>query len=218
MLRGMILSFGYLILRQVLQLIVLVARGERANAVEVLVLQHQVAVLHGQVRRLDLEPVDRAVLAGLSRLLPWAWWVALFVTPATLLRWHRMLIARWWTYPPRRWGRPPVTAGVRELVLRLARDNPAWGCRRIQGELAGLGYRIAPGTIWAILTRAGVGPAPRRAGPTWTELLSAKVNGVMSCDLLHVDTIGLTRSYVLFGMEIATPAGPPAGRHDQPGR
>jgi hypothetical protein len=89
----------------------------------VLVLRHQVAVLRRQVRRLDLEPVDRAMLAGLSRLLPRARWVAFFVTPATLLRWHRNLIARWWTYPPRRRGRPPVTAGVRELVLRLA----LWG-------------------------------------------------------------------------------------------
>jgi putative transposase len=127
MLPVMILSFGYVILRQALQLIILLARGERANAVEVLVLRHQVAVLRRQVRRLDLEPVDRALLAGLSRLLPRARWVAIVVTPATLLRWHRKLIARWWTYPARRRGRPPVTAEVRELVLRLARDNPHGG-------------------------------------------------------------------------------------------
>src|SRR5206468_6432528 len=116
-----------------------------------------------QVRRLDLEPADRVVLAGLSRLLPRVRWAALFVTPATLLRWHRQLIARRWTYSRRTPGRPPVTAELRELVLRLARDNPTWGCRRVQGEVAGLGYRMAPSTIWSILTKAGAGPAPRRS-------------------------------------------------------
>jgi transposase InsO family protein len=204
MLSLMILSFGYLVLRQALQLIILLARGDRANAVEVLVLRHQVAVLRRQVRRLDLEPADRAVLAGLSRLLPRARWATLFVTPATLLRWHRNLIARRWTYPSRRPGRPTVTAQVRELVLRLARDNPTWGCRRIQGELAGLGYRLGASTIWAILTKAGAGPAPRRAGPTWTEFLTAQGKGILACDFLHVDTVGLTRIYVLFLMEVAT--------------
>src|SRR2546430_406801 len=204
MLPVMILSFGYLILRQVLQLIILVARGEHASAVEVLVLRHQVAVLRRQVRRLDLEPADRVVLAGLSRLLPRVRWAAFFVTPATLLRWHRALIARRWTYPRRGPGRPSVTAELRELVLRLARDNPTWGCRRIQGELASLGYRLAPSTIWAILTKAGAGPAPRRAGPTWTEFLTAQAKGILACDFLHVDTIGLTRVYVLFLIEVAT--------------
>jgi putative transposase len=204
MLSTVTMSFGYLILRQVLQLIILMVRGERANAVEVLVLRHQVAVLRRQVRRVDLEPADRAVLAGLSRLLPRVRWAAFFVTPATLLRWHRNLIARRWTYPTRRPGRPPVTAEVRELVLRLARDNPTWGCRRIQGELAGLGYRLAPSTIWTILTKAGAGPAPRRDGPTWTEFLTAQSKGILACDFLHVDTIGLSRIYVLFLIEIAT--------------
>jgi putative transposase len=153
---------------------------------------------------LRLEPGDRAVLAGLSRLLPRLRWAAFFVTPATLLRWHRSLVARRWTYPLRRSGRPPVTAQVRELVLRLARENPSWGCRRIQGELAGLGYRLAPSTSWAILTKAGVGPAPRRTGPTWTEFFTVPAKGILACDFLHVDTIGLTRIYVLVLMEVVT--------------
>jgi hypothetical protein len=165
----MILSFGYLIFRHLLQLVILAARGDRANAVEVLVLRHQVLVLRRQVRRLDLEPVDRVVLTGLSRLLPRGRWAAFFVTPATLLRWHRNLVARRWTHPSRRPGRPPVTVQLRELVLRLAQENPSWGCRRIQGELASLGYRIAASTVWAILTRpARAQPrgGPGRRGPS----------------------------------------------------
>jgi hypothetical protein len=100
----------------------------------------------------------------------------------------------------------PPTDGRRGAGVGAAagRDNPTWGCRRIQGELAGLGYRIAPSTIWAILTRAGIGPAPRRGGPTWTEFLTVQAKGILACDFLHVDTIGLTRIYVLFLIEVAT--------------
>jgi transposase InsO family protein len=200
----MTVSFGYLILRQLLQLIVLGMRGERANEVEILVLRHQVAVLRCRVKRLDLEPADRAVLSALSGLLPRPRWATFLVSPATVLRWHRNLIARTWTYPRRRPGRPPVQAEIRALVLRLAKENPMWGHRRIQGELVGLGYRVAPSTVWTILTKAGVDPAPRRAGPTWTQFLTAQAKGILACDFLHVDTIGLTRIYVLFLMELAT--------------
>jgi putative transposase len=200
----MILSFGYLILRQLLQLIVLGMRVERSNEAEILVLRHQVAVLRRQVKRLDLEPTDRAVLSALSRLLSRPRWAAFLVTPATLLRWHRTLIARKWIYPRRRPGRPPIQAAIRALVLRVAKENPSWGHRRIQGELVGLGYRVVASTVWSILTKAGVDPAPRRIGPTWTEFLTAQAKGILACDFLHVDTIGLTRVYVLFLMEIAT--------------
>ena len=173
----MIVSFGYLILRQVLQLIMLGMRGERLKEIEILVLRHQVAVLRRQVKRLDLEPSDRAVLSALSRLLPRPRWATFLVTPATLLRWHRTLIARKWTYPRRRPGRPQVRVAIRALVLRLAKENPCWGHRRIQGELVGLGYRVAASTVWSILTKAGVEPAPRRTGPTWTQFLSAPAKG-----------------------------------------
>jgi putative transposase len=124
--------------RLVLQLVVLVVRGDRANEIEILVLRHQVAVLRRQIARLDLEPADRVVLAALSRLLPRPRWPTLFVTPATLLRWHRNLVARGWTYP-RRPGRPSVAIEIRTLVLRLASENATWGYRRIHGELVGLG-------------------------------------------------------------------------------
>ena len=199
----MILSFGYLILRQLLDLAILVLRGDRANEVEILVLRHQVAVLRRQVHRLDLEPPDRAVLCALFRLLPRSCWAAFFVTPATLLRWHRRLVTRKWTYPSRP-GRPALRAEIRALVLHLAAENPTRGCRRIQGELVGLGYRVASSTVWAVLSRAGVDPAPRNGGPTWTQFLSAQAKGLLACDFLHVDTIGLTRVYVLFLMEVAT--------------
>jgi hypothetical protein len=200
----MVVSFGYLFLRPVLQLIVLGLRGDRAKEIEILVLRHQVVVLRRQVKRLDLEPSDRAVLSALARLLPRPRRATFLVTPATLLRWHRNLIARKWTYPRSRPGRPPLSGEIRALVLRLAKENPSWGHRRTQGELVGLGYRVAASTVWSILAEAGGDPAPRRFGPTWTQFLTAQAKGILACDLLHVDTIGLTRVYVLFLMEIGT--------------
>ncbi|MCW3817933.1 helix-turn-helix domain-containing protein [Micromonospora sp. DR5-3] len=129
---------------------------------EILVLRHQVAVLRRQVTRADLQPADGVVLAALSRLLPLPRWSAFFVTPATLLRWHRELIAWRWTYPRARPGRQPVNAQVRDLVLRLAAENPSWGHRRIQGEenCSALATRSRPAQI---LNRAAIDPAPWRS-------------------------------------------------------
>ncbi len=203
MLSAVIVSLGYRIVRLVLRFLTLVARGDHANEVEILVLRHQVAVLRRQVARVDLEPVDRVVLAALSRLLPRPRWRSFFVTPATLLRWHRDLVARRWTYPRPRPGRPSVATEIRRLVLRFASENASWGYRRIHGELVGLGYRVCASTVWKILHTAGVDPAPRRAGPTWTQFLTAQARGILACDF-YVDTIGLKRVYVLFVMEIAT--------------
>ncbi|WP_446220061.1 integrase core domain-containing protein [Micromonospora sp. IBHARD004] len=197
-------SLVYLLLRQVLQMLSQIARDDGAKDVEILVLRHQVAVLRRQVTRPDLEPADRVVLAVLSRLLPRARWSTFFVTPATLLRWHRELIARRWTYPHVRPGRPPVDAQVRDLVLRLAAENPSWGHRRIQGELLGLGYRVAASTVWKILHNAGFDPAPRRSGPTWRQFLTAQAHTILACDFFTVDTVFLKRIYVLFFVEIAT--------------
>lgn len=181
-----------------------IARDGGAKDVEILVLRHQVAVLRRQVHRPDLEPADRVVLAVLSRLLPRPRWSVFFVTPATLLRWHRELVARRWTYPHARPGRPPASAQVRELVLRLAAENPSWGHRRIQGELVGLGYRVAASTVWKILHNAGVDPAPRRSGPTWKQFLTAQAHTILACDFFTIDTVLLKRIYVLFFVEIAT--------------
>jgi putative transposase len=126
------------------------------------------------------------------------------VTPATLLRWHRDLVARRWTYPHRRPGRPSTTAEMRELVVRLARENPGWGYRRIQGELVGLGIRLAASTVWAILNEAGIEPAPTRTQTSWTEFLRQQAASILGCDFLTVDTLLLRRFYGLFFVELAT--------------
>ena len=204
MLSAVILSFGYTTVRIVLELVALAIRGDRTNEVEILVLRHQIAVLRRQVARPDLEPADRAVLAALSRLLPRPRWSTFFVTPATLLRWHRDLVARRWTYPRRCPGRPGVASEIRALVLRLASENATWGYRRIHGELVGLGCQVSASTVWKIVHTAGVDPAPRRAGPTWTQFLTDQAKAILACDFLHVDTIRLKRIYVLFVMEVAT--------------
>jgi transposase InsO family protein len=198
------ISLIYLLLRQILQLLTQLARDGDAKDVELLVLRHQVAVLRRQVHRPDLQPADRVLLAALSRLLPRARWSTFFVTPATLLRWHRQLLTRHWTYPHRRPGRPPVAGEIRKLVLRLAAENPTWGHRRVQGELVGLGYPVAASTVWKILHQAGVDPAPRRSGPTWKQFLTAQAHTILACDFFTVDTVFFKRLYVLFFLELAT--------------
>src|SRR4051812_2320457 len=197
-------SLVYLLLRQVLQMLTQLARDGGAKDVELLVLRHQIAVLRRQVHRPALEPADRVVLAALSRLLPRTRWSAFFVTPATLLRWHRQLIARHWTYRRARPGRPPVDRQVRELVLRLAAENASWGHRRIQGELVSLGYQVAASTAGKTLNQPGIDPAPRRSGPTWKQFLTVQAQTMLACDFFTIDTVLLKRIYVLFFVEIAT--------------
>ena len=157
-----------------LQLFQLRRRERDELAVEVVVLRHEVSVLRRQVARLALRPADRAVLAGLSRLMSKVRRQRLFVQPETLLRWHRDLIRRRWRYRQRSPGRPGLPAGTTQLVVRLARENPTWGYRRIHGELATMGVRLAPSSVWAILRAHGVEPSPRRGGPTWQEFLRTR--------------------------------------------
>jgi transposase InsO family protein len=168
------------------------------------VLRHQVKVLHRTVRRPELRDRDRAFLAAASRALSRDRWSSFMVTPQTLLRWHRQLVRRKWTYRRRGPGRPPLDPEVTGLVVRLGRENPRWGCVRIQGELRKLGIRVGASTIRRILRRAGLGPAPRRSGPTWSEFLRAQGGGVLACDFFTVETVLLKTLYVLFFIELCT--------------
>jgi transposase len=183
---------------------VLRTRSDTTKEIEILVLRHQLAVLQRRTPRPRVTWTDRALIAALTRLLPLRRRLGLLVTPATILRWHRQLIARRWTTQPARPGRPAIPAGLRALVLRLATENPTWGYRRIHGELAGLGYQIGASTVWTILHRAGIDPSPRRAGPTWPQFLRAQARAILACDLFHLDTITLHRLYAFFVIEHAT--------------
>ncbi len=199
----MLLKIVYLLTCRVLGLVVLVFRGDRAKDAELLVLRHENAVLRRNVGRVGYEPGDRVWFAALARLLPRGRWAGVFlVTPATLLAWHRRLAgSKYDTSRRRKPGRPPTAPGIARLVVRLARENPLWGHRRIQGELAKLGVKVASSTVWEILHAAGIDPAPRRSGPTWRQFLHAQAAGILAVDFLHADTVLLKRLYVLVFIE-----------------
>jgi len=201
-----LLKIAYVLTCRTLGLVVVLFRGDRAIAAEALVLRHENAVLRRQAGRVRYEPADRVWFAALARIVSRRRWSEVFpVTPATLLAWHRRLAARKYdTSGRRRPGRPPATPSIKRLVLRLARENPLWGHRRIQGELLRLGVAVAPSTVWEILRAVGIDPAPRRSGPTWHQFLSIQAAGILAVDFLHVDTVMLKRLYVLVFIEHGT--------------
>jgi putative transposase len=195
-------TLAFMIVRRLLGLVGL-GPAPDAKDVEIAVLRHQLLVLRRQVARPRYTPTDRMVLAALAKLMSRERWAIFLVTPATLLRWHRELVRRRWTYPSGgRPGRHPLDPAVVQLVLRLARENPRWGYVRIVGECRKLGVAVSATSVRTILGRHRLGPAPRRSGPTWTQFLRAQAAGILACDFLTVETVGLTRLYVLFFVEL----------------
>src|ERR1017187_2072315 len=201
-----LLKISYLLMRWLFGLVVLVFRGDEAKDAELLVLRHENAVLRRHASRVRYEPADRAWFAALAPFIPRRQRARIFpVTPATLLAWHRTLIARKYdTSTRRRPGRPPAVRDIARVAVRLASENPLWGYRRIHGELAKLGVTAAPSTVYEILRAAGIDPAPRRSGPTWRQFLHAQAAGILAVDFLHVDTVFLKRLYVLVFIEHGT--------------
>jgi putative transposase len=197
-------SFVYLVVRNLFALVWLLGRPRRSLELEILVLRHELAILSRQRSSPRLTRADRALLAALSRSLPRAAWAALVFKPETLLGWHRQLVARRWTYSHRMPGRPPIERSLRELILRLARENPHWGYKRIVGELKGLCISVSATSVRKVLLEAGLQPAPQRMRSSWRAFLRAQAASTLACDFLTVDTIFLQRIYVLFFISLAT--------------
>ncbi len=200
----MLVSFVYLVACRLFALVLLLARGDRSKELELLVLRHELSILRRRARRPQLTESDRLVLAALSRVVSRRSWQAFFVTPETLLRWHRRIVARRWTYPHRPPGRPPIDQAVRELILRLARENSHWGYVRIVGELRKLGITVSATLVRKVLARAGMPPAPERGASSWRSFLRQHGSTILACDFFSVDTVWLRRLYVLFFVSVGT--------------
>ncbi|MBO3753123.1 integrase core domain-containing protein [Streptosporangiaceae bacterium NEAU-GS5] len=207
----MLVRPAYLILTNAFATLRLLPMGDRAKDVEILVLRHQITILERQLgssTKVRFAPEDRAFLAALLTSLPRQSLrrLRLLISPDTVLRWHRNLIkqrhAR--TCRPKRPGRPPTIRSVRVLILRLVRENPSWGYRRVHGELATLGIKIAASTVWEILKQEGVDPAPDRTATTWADFLRSQAEALLACDFIETVTLTGQRQYILAVIEHAT--------------
>ncbi len=191
-----------LLYRLIAALARLAVRSGHSKDLEIIVLRHQLSVLRRQTDRPALNDNDRSLLGAIAAALPRQKRKGWIVTPDTLLRWHRRRVARHWTQEHQPPGRPSTALEVRQLILRLAAENPTWGYRRVHGELGGLGYKLASSTVWRILKINGIGPAPERSDVTWSQFLYSQA--AVACDFFTVDTVSLKRIYVLFFIHIPT--------------
>lgn len=171
---------------------------------ENLVLRHRLQVETRNGSRPRLRRRDRLFFAALSRILARDRWDAFGFSPQTLLRWHRELVARKWTYQRAKVGRPPIDPKLSALIISMAKNSSDWGCYRIKGELQGLGIHVGVTTIRRILRKAGVPPAPRRSGPSWSEFLRAQADGIVACDFFTVETLSARTLYVLAFIQIGS--------------
>jgi len=205
----MCLRFVFLVITRLAAWLRLSRREQAWQTAEILILRHQLAVLQRrQPRRPNLNWADRALLTTLLGVIPKArrHGLRLLVTPDTILRWHRDIVRRRWAARSVRGktGRPATRRSIRALVRRLARENTEWGYRRIHGELAGLGVKVAASTVWEIQKTSGIDPARRRTGPTWSQFLRSQADAILACDFFTVDLLDGTQAHVLAVIEHAS--------------